>query len=30
MVIVHLTYMLVMLVVGLFFAFRNYSKRLAK
>lgn len=30
MVIVHLAYMLVMLVVGLYFAFRNYSKRLAK
>jgi lipooligosaccharide transport system permease protein len=30
MIAVHLTYMVVMLVVGLFFAFRNYSKRLAK
>jgi lipooligosaccharide transport system permease protein len=30
MVAVHLTYMVVMLVVGLFFASRNYSKRLAK
>jgi lipooligosaccharide transport system permease protein len=29
-VAVHLTYMVVMLVVGLFFASRNYSKRLAK
>ena len=30
MVVIHLTYMTLMLVVGLFFAFRNYSKRLAK
>jgi lipooligosaccharide transport system permease protein len=30
MVVVHLTYMVVMLVVGLFFAIGNYSKRLAK
>ncbi len=30
MVIVHFTYLLAMLVFGLFFAFRQYSKRLAK
>lgn len=30
MVVVHLTYMLVMLAAGLFFAFRNYAKRLAR
>ena len=30
MVAIHLSYMVVLLVVGLFFAFRNYSKRLAK
>jgi lipooligosaccharide transport system permease protein len=30
MVAIHLSYMVVLLVVGLFFAFRNYSTRLAK